>query len=131
MKNYLFILALIITLSACKKDNAIKSTPGEVVGTWELKTYMTGWIQPQSYNPGNGDRYIFRSDKTYTKYLNNKVEKQGTYTLSFTSEQEGTKFGKIVLTNPDYADVFSIKENTFIIGTSAADGPSWEYTRIK
>lgn len=131
MKNYFIIVAIVFAFASCSKDKLQISKNGNIIGTWELRTYTTGWIMPQTYQPGNGNKYVFNANGTYIKYVDNNIDKQGKYTLVVTSEQDGTKFGKITLTNPDYTDVYSIKDDSFSIGSSLADGPSWEYARIK
>ncbi|MBL4678519.1 MAG: hypothetical protein JKY70_20310 [Mucilaginibacter sp.] len=130
MKNYLIILAFVLAFAACSK-NSPKPQSGSIVGTWELRLFTTGWTMPKNYSAGNGNKYIFKADGSYTEYAENKVESQGKYTLTPTSDDNGTKSGKITLTNPDYTDVYTIKTDTFTVGTSLADGPSWQYVRIK
>ncbi|RFZ91718.1 hypothetical protein D0C36_09665 [Mucilaginibacter conchicola] len=124
-------MAFVFAFAACNKNDAPKPESGNIVGTWELRLFTTGWTMPKNYDAGNGNKYTFKADGSYTKYTQNKIEIQGKYTLTPTGEDNGTKFGKIKLTNPDYEDVYSIRTDTFTVGTSVADGPSWQYIRIK
>jgi sorbitol-specific phosphotransferase system component IIA len=133
MKKVLLFVVMIICLAACKKDRkkVIIDDRGVVFGTWELRAIYGGWGNPQVFAKGNGDKFTFKPDSTYIKYKNNTIEKQGKFSIRFTGEEKSARYGTITLTEPAYTDAFSFKLDTIHIGTSAADGPSYQYVRVK
>jgi hypothetical protein len=133
MKKTLLFVAVVIGLVSCKKDRnkVIIDDRGVVFGTWELRAIYGGWSQPETFAKGNGNKFTFKPDSTYIKYKDNTVEKQGKFSIRFTSEEKGVRYGTITLTDPAYTDAFSFKLDTIHVGTSIADGPSYQYVRQK
>jgi hypothetical protein len=133
MKKALLFVAIVACLVSCKKDRnkVIIDDRGIVFGTWELRAIYSGWIEPQKFAKGNGDKFTFKPDSTYIKYNNNMIEKQGKFSIRFIGEEKKTRYGTITLTDPAYTDAFSFSLDTIQIGTTAADGPSYQYVRIK
>nr|WP_067056063.1 lipocalin family protein [Mucilaginibacter sp. L294] len=133
MKKALLLVAAIICLASCKKDKTkvIIDDRGVIFGTWELRAIYGGWGQPQTFAKGNGNKFTFKPDSTYIKYTDNAIEKQGKFSVRFTGEEKNLRYGTITLTDPAYTDAFSFTLDTIHIGSSAADGPSYQYVRVK
>lgn len=131
MKKALLFVAVIICLASCTKDKVIIDDRGVVFGTWELRSISGGWGQPQIFAAGNGDKFTFKPDSSYIKYNNNTIEKQGKFSIRFTSEGKNIRYGSITITDPPYTDAFAFKLDTIYIGNSAADGPTYQYVRLK
>lgn len=128
MKKALLLFVIIATMAACKKEN--QATPG-MFGTWELRQVQGGWGALQVYGVGNGNRYQFNSDSSYAKHKNGVIESQGKFSLNIIAKERGFNVGSIKFTKPDYSDAFQIKQDTIYIGTSAADGPTFLYIKLK
>ncbi|MBD1387470.1 hypothetical protein IDJ75_19450 [Mucilaginibacter rigui] len=133
MKKALLFVAIVACLASCKKDRkkVIIDDRGVVFGTWELRAVHGGWGQPQIFTKGNGNKFTFKPDSTYIKYADNAIEKQGKFSIRFIGEEKGARYGTITLTDPAYTDAFSFKLDTIVVGTSAADGPTYQYVRVK
>lgn len=129
MKKALLILSVVACLASCKKDkNDNKKTPG-LFGTWQLTWLYGGWSPPQRVN-NSGDKYQFKSDSTYTRFIDNKVTASGKFSIHIIETRDTLKFGVIKFTNPTNTEAWTETPNTIIIGTSAADGPSYQYVKI-
>jgi len=128
MKKALLFIAIVSSLAACKKEKT--TTNANVFGKWELRAIQGSLPTPLLKNPGNGDIYRFNSDSTYVRYIDNKVQSQGKFSIKITEVRDTIKFGSINLTNPAYQDAWSQTPNTIAIGTSALDGPTYIYRRI-
>jgi len=126
MKKALLLFAVIIALASCGKE----SVQPNMFGTWELRHVGGGWGININHEAGNGDKYLFKSDSTYTRYKDNKVEGQGNYSVKILSTENGYQHGSIYFSHLNYTDAFAFKPGSVVIGTSAADGPTYEYTRI-
>lgn len=121
-------MVLVISLTSCKKD---RSDIPSVNGTWEL-TKITGGFGPGMVVPTEKrDRYEFILNSRYAKTDTNKVVTEGKFSIKFIDENNGYRFGTITFTNPDYSDAISFKADTMLLGSSAADGPTYQYIRIK
>lgn len=133
MKKALVFVAIVACLASCKKDRnkVIIDDRGVIFGTWELRLVASGWIEPQVFTKGNGNKFTFKPDSTYIKYANNTIEKQGKFSIRFIGEEKGERYGTIILTDPAYTDAFRFKLDTIVVGTSAADGPTYQYVRVK
>jgi hypothetical protein len=132
MKKHLLItLIALVTFTACKKEKTITTVSPGLYGTWELRSIVGGWGHKEIIAPGKGEQYQFNTGDTYLKIKDAKIEKQGAFKITYDGESNGFKYGLITLTNPDYTDAFSIKADTIYIGSSAADGPSYLYIKIK
>ncbi|WP_374949058.1 hypothetical protein [Mucilaginibacter sp.] len=129
MKKLVLLTVIVITLASCKKEKVVVSEG--VFGTWELRTIFGGWGQTQTFAPGKGDRYYFGVGNTYAKIKDGKEETKGTFNIKYSGEDRGYKYGLITFTNPAYSDAFSVKGDTINIGTNAADGPSYQFIRVK
>lgn len=133
MKKALLFVAIVACLASCKKDRkkVIIDDRGVIFGTWELRAVLGGWDQPQIFTKGNGNKFTFKPDSTYIKYTDNTIEKQGKFSIRFIGEEKGARYGTITLTDPAYTDAFSFKLDTIHVGTSASDGPTYQYVRVK
>jgi hypothetical protein len=128
MKKTLLLLLLVAAgTAACKKDKQI--APG-MFGTWELRSISGGWGLTQAYPAGNGIKYQFKSDSSYVKYKSDVIENQGKFSVRILGKERGFDYGTIKFTQPDYSDAFQIKNDTIYIGTSIADGPTYQYIKI-
>ncbi|MCJ8210822.1 hypothetical protein MUY27_13980 [Mucilaginibacter sp. RS28] len=137
MKRKFLLAALVVTIIACKKSednspsNKIKPALTNVFGTWELLRVHTGWGKSGDLAPGNGDKYILNSDSTYVRYVGNKIQAQGNYSIKITETRDSMRFGMIKFTNPTSLENFQTRPKTILFGTTAADGPAYEYKKIK
>jgi len=128
MKKILLLLLIVAACTtACKKDKQI--TPG-MFGTWELRSVDGGWGTAETYPAGSSTKYQFKSDSTYVKYKGNVMENQGKFSIRILGKERGFDYGTIKFTQPDYTDAFQIKKDTIYIGTSIADGPTYQYIKI-
>jgi len=127
MKKTLLFVALVTIITSCKKDYPALPT---LNGTWEL-TSVTGGFGPTVVPAGKKDKYVITINSKYTKIDTNNIETKGNYIVKFDEENNGFKFGTITFSNPAYTDAFAFKADTIIIGSSASDGPSYKYVRIK
>ncbi|TFF36902.1 hypothetical protein [Mucilaginibacter psychrotolerans] len=128
MKKTLLLIAIFSTLASCKKEKNPQITPG-LFGKWELAYVHGGW-HPATAVTNSGNVYQFNSDSTYVKYLDNKVTASGKFSIKINQVQDTIKFGLITFTNPTYSDAWAQTPHTIIIGSSAADGPSYEYHKV-
>lgn len=78
MKVFILIAIAIVSLTSCKKGNAVSPS---LFGKWEVKRTYGGFINPPDsvYKPGNGNILQLNSDYTYTHYVNNIMSAQGMY----------------------------------------------------
>ena len=128
MKKYIFILIVITTaFASCKKDKINNS----IYGTWELKSVSGGLSPDRAVATGNGNTYQFNSNNTYVKFENNKEVARGNFHITIDEVSRGYEFGTIYFTNPDYRDAWRYSPGNISIGSSAADGPSYNYVKIK
>lgn len=130
MKKLIAALAVTALFTACHKDKVQVPANG-FTGSWELRTAISGWTALVTYPPGNGNRYTFTADSTYTKYEANQLKAQGKFCTNQIGTDNGAKYGLMKFTNPAFSDVYHLKSDSLIIGTSAADGSSWLYVRVK
>ncbi|RWY49495.1 hypothetical protein [Mucilaginibacter gilvus] len=129
MKKALLLVAIVIGLASCKKEKNAQVTPG-LFGRWEL-AYVHGGLAPARAITNSGNMYQFNSDSTYVKYLENKVTASGKFSIKITEIRDTLKFGRITFTNPDYSDAWTETPQSIITGTSAADGPSYQYFKVR
>lgn len=82
MKQYIFLLLILVVLIQCSKSDQTKS-PQIVEGSWELRHLRGGLVmagQPTDYLPGNGNKYVFNNGN-YQIYTQQVLTQSGTYTL--------------------------------------------------
>lgn len=128
MKKLLFTACLAMITAGCKKESQtthVNSRAGNkaLFAKWELRR-TSGGLQPDVlYLPGNGNGIQFNADSTYAFYTGGTVSKQGTFHIaenSFAMTPE--KFEFIYYDHSNSGDIITLKSDTLIIGTSAADG---------
>ncbi|MBD1394346.1 hypothetical protein [Mucilaginibacter glaciei] len=131
MKKIIIIVMLFAFAAiSCKKDKVENS----VYGTWKLTNSGggNGIVQgPYTPAPIKNEVYQFNNNGTYIKYLDDKVVSNGNFKINFTEKLGEFNAGSITFTNPDYSDAFQFKPGTILIGSNAADGPVYNYTKIK
>nr|WP_294948501.1 hypothetical protein [uncultured Mucilaginibacter sp.] len=128
MQKGWLIIVVLGCLAACKKERAPQITAG-LFGKWDL-AYVHGGLRPAIAITNSGNMYQFNSDSTYVKYLENKVTASGKFSIKIQETRDTIKFGLITFTNPTYSDAWAETPHTIIIGSSAADGPSYEYHKV-
>lgn len=128
MKKALIIFAAVVAFASCKKETNPQITPG-LFGRWEL-AYTHGGLSPSVHVTNTGNMYQFNSDSTYVKYLDNKVTASGKFSIKIIETRDTLKFGSISFTNPTYTDSWAQGPTSIIIGSSAADGPSYQYAKV-
>jgi hypothetical protein len=133
MKKHLLLIAVVLTIVSCKKDKTEVAEPGilNVFGTWELARTHGNTAKPTKASPNNGNRYVLNSDSTYIRYVSNAIQGQGKFSIQITEVRDSIRFGMIRFTNPEAQDHFQIRSKTILFGTSIADGPVYEYKKIK
>lgn len=130
MKKALLFIAVVTCFTSCKKDKQTKATSTEdLFGTWEL-AYIHGNFTPQPV-ANTGDMYRFGRDSTYTRYVGNKITTTGKFHIKITERRDTLEFGTIYFTNPADSTAWARTPHTFTLGTSIADGPSYEYHKTK
>lgn len=130
MKKALLTIAIGLSFAACKKDNKVTPTPTGLFGKWELAV-MHGSTPSVKAPQGNGDVYEFKSDSTYVHYLDGKVQASGKFSINLTESRDTLRFGIIKFTGPDKNEAWAQSPNSFTLGTSIADGPSYTYFRFR
>ena len=130
MKQAFILIAVVLIMTSCKKDK-VKPGPLSVFGIWELALTHGNIPQPIVASPGNGDIYVLKSDSTYVRYMNNVVKHQGKFSIQITEVRDSIRFGVISFTNPTAQDAFQIRSKTILFGSSAADGPVYEYRKVQ
>jgi hypothetical protein len=129
MKKALLMAALMACFASCKKDK--KPYIPTVNGTWELRSVSGGFGPTVAIPDGKRIKYQFTTNSRYVKTDTNKVETRGNFSITVMGEERGYKYGTITFTNPDYRDAIRFKPDTIYIGSSAADGPTYQYIKIK
>jgi hypothetical protein len=123
MKKYLAILLIIVAAIGCKKSGNTPIATG-LTGKWELTQESGFFASHKTFATGTGNTIQFNADSTVIQYQNAVVVKLGNYSIA----KNGTS--TILYYNHQVWDVFFLQGSTLIIGNSAADGPSYIYTRI-
>jgi hypothetical protein len=123
MKKYLAIIFVLIFAAGCKKSGNTPTATG-LTGKWELTQESGFFASAKTFAPGTGNTVQFNADSAVIQYQNSLVVKQGNYSIA----KNGTS--TILYYNHQVWDVFFLQGSTLIIGNSAADGPSYIYTRI-
>jgi hypothetical protein len=129
MKKALLMIAVVACLAACKKDKNPQITSG-LFGKWEL-AYRHGGFSPSVKVSNTGDMYQFNSDSTYVRYVDNKATANGQFSINIYETRDTLKFGLIKFTNPNSTEAWTETPHSVIIGSSIADGPSYEYVKVK
>ncbi|TWR30201.1 hypothetical protein FPZ43_04455 [Mucilaginibacter pallidiroseus] len=130
MKKALLIFFAAAGVISCQKQDS-KPMSANLFGRWELAATHGGLSMPRPAPTGNGDMYQFNKDSTYSRYIDNKITAQGKFSINITETRDSLKFGIITFTNPTYKDAWMQSvSGRIIIGSSAADGPSYEYRKI-
>jgi len=79
-----YLAALVLLLSACKRDVAgtdpATETATALTGTWELSFTSSGMSMPQNHPPGNGHLMSF-TDTDVTMYMDGQQRWKDTYTV--------------------------------------------------
>jgi hypothetical protein len=130
MKQAFLLIIAALFVTSCKKDK-VKPGPLSVFGKWELTRTYGSIPQPIEAAPGNGNIYVLKSDSTYVRYVNNVVQHQGRFSIHISEVRDSIRFGVISFTNPANNDAFQIRSKTILFGTSAADGPVYEYRKVQ
>jgi len=130
MKKAILMIAIVALFTSCKKD---KVKPGtlSVFGKWELASIHGNLPQPALTPAGNGNIYIFRNDSTYVRYVDNQKQGEGKFSIQITEVRDSIRFGTIRFTNPNAQDAFQTRSTTILFGSNAADGPVYEYRKVK
>ncbi|OOQ58882.1 hypothetical protein [Mucilaginibacter pedocola] len=128
MKKALLLATLIIALASCKKDETPNNNSG-LFAKWELAFRYGGWAPAQRVT-NSGDFYEFKRDSTYVRYIDNKVTASGRFSIHINETRDTLKFGTIKFTNPESTEAWAQTPNSITIGTSIADGPSYEYRKV-
>jgi hypothetical protein len=129
MKKVLMMIAVVACFAACKKDEKLQVTPG-LFGKWEL-AYRHGGLSPSVKVNNTGDMYQFNSDSSYVRYIDNKATASGKFSINIYETRDTLKFGIIKFTNPNSSEAWAETPHSIIIGSSIADGPSYEYVKVK
>jgi hypothetical protein len=129
MKKVLMIIAVVACFAACKKDEKVKVTPG-LFGKWEL-AYRHGGFSPSVKVNNTGDMYQFNADSSYVRYIDNKATASGKFSINIYETRDTLKFGIIKFTNPNSTEAWTGTPHSIIIGSSIADGPAYEYVKVK
>jgi hypothetical protein len=130
MKKALLLITVLLIMLSCKKTK-VKPGPLSVFGKWELAQTYGNFPQPMVEAPGNGNIYVLKSDSSYVRYLDNVVKYRGKFSIQITEVRDSIRFGIISFTNPTNQDAFQIRSKTILFGSSAADGPVYEYKKVQ
>lgn len=103
MKNTLFIiLAAILTLSSCSKDDTLQQEMNRLRGTWELKS-ITGGIAGTGYD-ANFDKLMMNNENHYSLLADGNSVQEGSYTLTIENDNLVIRF------QPDAEDNITFDE---------------------
>lgn len=128
MKKYLTIVVIIAAFSACKKNNVL--LPG-LTGKWELRHTYGGFLSHDSiYAAGNGHMYQFNRDSTYKKFDTGSQSAQGIYHIRHDNNYQMKAGFSILFDNATSGEPIAIYEGELTIGTSVADGVTYEYVKV-
>lgn len=125
MRKLLVFLFALAIFGSCKKNESTSSTRW-IFGRWELSG-ESGGFQYTAFARGNGNIYQFDGDNTYKKYTASQLTTQGTFRVANLSEQN---FYMIYFDKDTIGEQLSYQNGMIILGSSAADGPSWTYQKI-
>lgn len=128
MKRCFLLVAVVVAVSACKKNN-VTITPG-LFGKWEMRLKM-GSIAgfDSTFKAGNGRILQFKSDSSYLQYSKNRIVNQGTFHIR-PSDFPAPGSKAISFDHSDYADVFILKGDSLQIGMDFDDGIETRYVKI-
>jgi hypothetical protein len=143
MKNLLAPFLILLSLSACQKEDLVEAKVNAYPQTWQL-VQMTGNF-PVFTKTGADlpwqETYVFRSDSTFTKTRqqgNQLGEASGTFSV-----RDDAAGQTLTLTYPADSDLLTncsavpkemllLKADDVLIGSSeACDGPRFEYKKSK
>jgi hypothetical protein len=132
MKNcfLIFLGILVLVVTSCKKDD-FEPTPS-IVGTWELKTGISGMTgKSTDYPSGNGSILKF-TDSSFEIYFDHKLVNSGSYkVVSDTSGLTQEKANRIVYNDQkDVRNFFNLKEGKLNMWIDAYDAPSSIFIKI-
>jgi hypothetical protein len=143
MKNLLAPVLVLLSLSACQKEDLVEAEGNAYPQTWQL-VQMTGNV-PGFTKTGADlpwqETYVFRSDSTFTKTRqkdNQRLEASGTFSVR--DNAPGTSLALIYPVDSDLLNNCSaapqefllFQGNEVLIGSSqACDGPRFEYKKSK
>jgi hypothetical protein len=141
MKNLLAPVLVLLSLSACQKEDLVEAEGNAYPQTWQL-VQMTG-----NFPAFTGadlpwqETYIFRSDSTFTKTRQKGAQlEEASGTFSVRDNAPGTS---LVLTYPADTDLLTncsavpqeylqLQGNEVLIGSrEACDGPRFEYKKSR
>ncbi|MGZ3872425.1 MAG: hypothetical protein ACXVJD_05885 [Mucilaginibacter sp.] len=129
MKIVFYAFLLFLLAAGCKNETV--NPRSGLFGKWELRAQSGGWVMTKTYPPGNGNVLRFNQDSTFAFYKGAQLTIQGTFqvvTKGSTGTNEKTTF--IYYNHTATGDIFELKKDTLVIGTSIADGPSSVYVRL-
>jgi hypothetical protein len=143
MKNLLAPVLVLLSLSACQKEDLVEAEDNAYPQTWQL-VQMTGNF-PAFTKTGADlpwqETYVFRSDSTFTKTRQQGAqleETRGTFSV-----RDNAPGMSLVLTYPADTDLLTncsatpqeylrFQGNEVLIGSSeACDGPRFEYKKSR
>jgi hypothetical protein len=133
MKNVLKLalgLLLVLSVLSCKKEVSVSN----LNGTWELRYLVGGQIATASpnYEPGNGNRIIFKQQK-FERYDDGRLVESGTFTLTPEKAKvnnEVANFSLITDNNLKQYIKLSPKDLVIFTGVVAADGTEAHYVKL-
>ncbi|HYK75941.1 MAG TPA: hypothetical protein VEV16_03120 [Daejeonella sp.] len=132
MKKLLILIGIIslASFSGCKKE----SLSNQLVGTWEVRSKVGGYMIQPPYPPGNGNLLKF-TDTNYQLFINGKLEKTGTYSIvKDNNSWDGAGDDRIVFDNNfnSYKEFVKMKGNSMTLYSMthiAFDGLETNYKR--
>jgi len=131
MKKFLFVIAALSVLAACKK-NGTPSPKASLFGKWELRR-VHGGISPldSTFAKGNGTAFQFNSDSTYVHFFRGTVNANGVYHIVKKGYQTGSQFYDEVTFDTNISgDPIVLSGTNLTIGTLVADGFEYDYEKI-
>lgn len=125
MKKLLFLLcSILLTLTACSKDDSLHITKSDIVGTWNVTAYAIGGENFQDI--GNGYIYIkVYADDSYTvKFLQNYYV--GTYKID-----GDTMIGTTLDPITEYFKFEELSDNIALISYTNSEGDKYKFRARK
>ena len=124
----LLILApvIILFITACKKTEVV---PG-LIGKWELRHESGGWGHDSTLVAGNGNIYEFNRDSTYKRYHDGALAASCKFHIRKGNGYQMQSVNSILFDNDPYGEPVVISGVKLSIGTSVADGITYEYIKI-
>jgi hypothetical protein len=118
MKTIFFFILSVLLFFSCKKYQAGKELSKEILGTWEMETFI-GFPSTISFPRGNGNTVAFLPGGTIEKKQSDTIVFQGTYSLDKKADCYPSDNDVILRTSEDsnYYQYIEVKNGKLTLST--------------